>query len=233
MPATTPSTYDPALEAQVFWVRHRTELAVGLIVLLLALSGYGGFRFYRERRDAAAAVSLSGAKSEQELRKITDEYGNTPAGAAAQLLLAEKQQGEKKYADANATLQRFVDQHPKHELVTTARMAMAANLESLGKGDEALATYQRLAANYPQSYNAPLALLSQVHLLKAKNKIEDARHVCETIMTQHRDSFLAQEASRQLRTLRPPGGASSADRMPPSVSASVTPPPAGTPPSRP
>ncbi|MBA2585266.1 MAG: tetratricopeptide repeat protein [Chthoniobacterales bacterium] len=229
MPATTPTTYDPALDAQVFWVRHRMEVAVGLIVLLLALSSYGGFRFYRDRRNAAAAVSLSGAKSEQELRKITDEYGNTPAGAAAQLLLAEKQQGEKKYADANATLQRFVDQHPKHELVTTARMAMAANLESLGKEDEALANYQRLVANYPLSYNAPLALLSQVHLLKAKNKIEDARHVCETIMTQHRDSFLAQEASRQLRTLRPPNGASSADRMP----ASIGPPPAGTPPSRP
>jgi tetratricopeptide (TPR) repeat protein len=82
-------------------------------------------------------------------------------------------------------------------------MAMAANLESMGKSDEALAVYQQIASTYPNSYNAPLALLGQVYILKAKNKPDDARKICETILTQYRTSFWAGEAMQELRLLKP------------------------------
>lgn len=65
-------------------------------------------------------------------------------------------------------------------------MAIAANLESLGKIDEPLSMYQQIAANYPDTFNAPLAMISQVHLLKAKNQTDAARRVCETILTKYR-----------------------------------------------
>ena len=120
-------------------------------------------------------------------------------------MLAEAQRNEKKFIEANATLQVFINKNPNHELATSARMAMAANLESMGKTDEALSMYQRIAASYPKSFNAPLALYSQVHLLKAKNQNEDARRVCEAILTQYRDSFWAGEAARVLRSLKPIG----------------------------
>jgi len=81
---------------------------------------------------------------------------------------------------------------------------VAANLESLGKNDEALSTYQRLASEYPQSFNAPLALLAQVPLMKAKNRNDEARRVCETIISQYRDSILANEAMRELISLPKP-----------------------------
>jgi hypothetical protein len=56
---------------------------------------------------------------------------------------------------------------------------------------------------YPNSYNAPLALLSQVYILKAKNRADDARRICETILTQYRTSFWASEAMQELRLLKP------------------------------
>ena len=71
-------------------------------------------------------------------------------------------------------------------------MGVAANLESLGKNDEALSTYQRLATEYPQSFNAPLALLAEVPLMKAKNRNDEARRVCETIISQYRDSIVGE-----------------------------------------
>ena len=83
-------------------------------------------------------------------------------------------------------------------------MGLAANLESLGKDDEALSTYQRLATEYPQSFNAPLALLAQVSLLKAKNRTEDARKICETLITEHSKSIVASEALRELMALPKP-----------------------------
>jgi hypothetical protein len=100
-------------------------------------------------------------------------------------------------------------------------MAMAANLESMGKSDEALASYQQIAAQYPKNFCAPLALISQVPLLKSKNRTEEARRVCETIMTQYRDSFWTNDAMRELRLLKTsapsPAEAGSTTTTPPGV----------------
>src|SRR5262249_4248206 len=123
---------------------------------------------------------------------------------------------EKKFAEANTTLQTFITKYPQHELMSTARIAMAANLESIGKADEALTIYQQVASTYPNSFNAPMALLSQVYILKAKNRNEDAPETREPVLTQSRTRFGAGGAMQQLRILNP---------IPPS-----TPPPAGGPP---
>ena len=79
---------------------------------------------------------------------MIDRYPGSGPAASAYLLLGAQQRAKKNYAEANTTLHKFIDQYPKHELITTAWMGVAANLESLGKNDEALSTYQRLATEY-------------------------------------------------------------------------------------
>lgn len=178
-----------------------------IILALLGMVSFAGYRFYSERREVAAADLLASAKSAPDYQQVIAKYPNTPAGASAYLLLAEAQQKDKHFGEANATLQTFVSKNPKHELVSTAQMTVATNLESMGKADQALSMYQQIAATFPKSYIAPFALLAQVELLKAKGRIDEARRVCETIMTQHRESIVAGEANRQLRSLRPSGAA--------------------------
>jgi hypothetical protein len=78
--------------------------------------------------------------------------------------------------------------------------AMAANLVAMDKQDEALATYQQIASANAGSFDAPMALIEEVHILQQKNRGDDARRICETIMTQYRDSYAAMEASQLLRT---------------------------------
>jgi hypothetical protein len=143
-------------------------------------------------------------------------------------------------------LQAFIDQHPDHELVPVAKVAMAGNLEATGKTDEALTLYKQAAGNYAKSFVAPLALLSEVALLKARNQTEEARRVCETVLTQYSDSFWAGEAMRELRSLKPPSGTQGSGAaagnlgippslarpaaVPPPVAVPAGPPPAPTPP---
>jgi predicted negative regulator of RcsB-dependent stress response len=206
----TLSSADPVLETQVFWDRHSKKVLAVLVLTLLAIAAWGGYRFYSERRATTAANLLTTAKTATEYQKVIAQYPGTPAGGSAYLLLAEEQRKEKKFTEANATLQSFVEKYPAHELKGTARLAMAANLESLGKGDEALAAYQRLAADDPQGFSAPVAMLSQLHILKEKNQIEEARRVCETILTKYRESLVASEATRQLRLLKPPASTDTA-----------------------
>ncbi|HET9419449.1 MAG TPA: tetratricopeptide repeat protein [Chthoniobacterales bacterium] len=223
MPTAPPPSRDAALETRFFWETHKTEIVAVLLLVLLAIVGYGAYRFYSDRRDAAAAALLARAKTTRDFEQVVSAYPNTPAGANAYLLLADAQRNERKFAESNATLQAFIAKYPKHELVTSAWMAIAANYESLGKMDEALATYEKAAASDPDNFNTPLALLSQVHLLKAKNKTEEARIVCEKILTNYRESVWANEAMRQLRLLKPPTPAAAASS--PTGPAQPAPPP--------
>lgn len=201
-PLTTPAP-DPLLDANVFWYRHRRPIIAAFLAGMLALVGIAGYWLYQQRHDSAAADALANAKTSAELQKMIAQFSGTPAGATAYLLLAEQQRNESKFAEANASLQTFLDKNPKHELASTARMAMGANQESLGKSDEALVTYKRVSGGDSHGFNAPLALLAQAHLLKEKKQLDEARQTYETIMTQYRDSIVAGEATRQLRMLKP------------------------------
>jgi len=227
MPTVPPPSYDAALETRVFWERFKTEIIAALIIVVLAIIGFGAYRFYIDRNAAAASALLASAKSADAYQQVIADYPNTPAAADAYLLLAEAQRKEKKFTEANATLQVFIDKNLNHELVSTAKMAMAANLELMGKNDEALSMYQQIASTYPNSFNAPLALLSQVYLLKSRNQTEEARRVCETILTRHRESFWAGEAAQELRLLKPSASSEPAptSTIPPFLAApSATPP---------
>ena len=200
MPIAKEATTDPTLDAQVFWYKYRREIAILLGMAILGIAGVAGYRLYRDRREATAATLFSTAKTPAAYEEVINRYSDTGAAASAYLLLADAQRKEGKYAEANATLVKFLDKFPRHELVTTARMAMAGNLQAMGKEDEAFSTYQQIASASVPGFNAPIALIEQVHILQEKGKTEDARRICETIMTQYRDSYAAMEASQLLRT---------------------------------
>jgi tetratricopeptide (TPR) repeat protein len=226
MPTVPPPSYDAALETRVFWERFKAEIIAALIIVVLAMVGFGAYRFYSDRRAASASALLASAKSADAYQQVIADYPNTPAAADAYLLLAEARRKEKKFTEANTALQVFIEKNPNHELVSTAKMAMAANLESIGKNEEALSMYQQIASIYPNSFNAPLALLSQMYLLKSKNQTEEARRVCETILTRYRESFWAGEAAQELRLLKPSASSepASTSTVPPFLAApSATP----------
>ena len=234
MPTASSTTTDASVEAQVFWLRFQKEIAAALIIAVLAMIGFTGYRLYTNRRDSKAAELLGGAKTAQEYQDVLVRYPGTPAGASAYLLLAEKQRSEKKFAEANATLQAFIDKYPEHGFLATAQLMVAANLEAMDKNDEALAIYQQVAAKYPNTFSAPLAMISQVPLLKAKGRTEDARRICEEILTKYRmpgqpaeagrddrmETVWAAEAMRHLRSLKPPDQ----PKLPPAAAAPGVPP---------
>lgn len=184
-------------------MRHKNTIIIAVVALLLALAAYGAYRFISARAEAAAAAALGSAKTAADFQKVIVDHPGSNAAPTAALLLAGEQRKEQKFAEANTTLQLFIDRHSDHQLATTAQMAIAANYDSMGRPDDALETYRRIAADHPKSFNAPLAMISQVPLLKAKGQIDEARRVCETVMTQYKESFASQEAQRYLRSLKP------------------------------
>jgi TolA-binding protein len=204
MPATAPPpTHSATVGAQVLWIKYQREIVAAILLAIIAAIGYAGYRFYSDRKDANAATLLAKAKTPAEYEQVIAQYSRSPAGASAYVLLGQAQRNDKKFLESNTTLQNFVQKFPKHELAPAARIAMAANFESLGRNDDALSIYQKVANDTPQSYEAAYALISQVRLLKAKNQNEQARQICEKILTDHSESRWAGEAMRELRELTP------------------------------
>jgi predicted negative regulator of RcsB-dependent stress response len=202
-PATAPSPADPILETQIFWDKYKWHIVLAIAAILLATVAVGAFRLYKQRHNASAAAALAAAKTPEDFDRVITHYGNSPAAPSARLLLAASLREQGKFGEAQSQLQSFISNNPKHHFVSAAKMGIAANLESLGNPDQALEMYRRIAADHPTSYNAPFALLAQVPLLKAKDQEDEARRVCETVMTQYRESYAASEASALLRTLKP------------------------------
>src|SRR5438132_1696520 len=89
MPTAPPPSRDAAIETLVFWERFKNEIIGALIVVLLAVVGFTGYRFYSDRQAAAASALLASAKSAQEYQQVITRYPNTPASADSYLLLAE------------------------------------------------------------------------------------------------------------------------------------------------
>ncbi len=221
------SNPSPLLDAGMFWERNKSPILAVLAVLVLAGLGYGGYQLYQEYRGASAARALAGAQLPADYLRVMDDYAGTGPAANAHLLLAERQREEKKFADSNATLEKFLERYPEHQFTSTARLGLAANLDAMGETEKALAALQRLTSEHPQDFNTPVALLTQVQLLRALGRLEEARRVTETILSQHADSLVANEARRQLRTLPPPTAPAK-----PAATAPVTGTPAATPPRR-
>ena len=95
MPTVQPPSYDAALETRVFWDRFKSQIIAALIIVLLAIIGFGGYRLYIDRNAAAASAMLASAKSAGAYQQVIANYPNTPAAADAYLLLAEAERKEK------------------------------------------------------------------------------------------------------------------------------------------
>src|ERR1044072_2467858 len=118
----TVTSSDPVLESQVLWERYKKHLAVAVILIVLGVGAWGAVKISADRRENAAADALAAAKTPADYQKIIADYKGTPASETAYLFKAEAERKEKKYLEANGTLQSFADTFPKHELKGTARL---------------------------------------------------------------------------------------------------------------
>src|ERR1700760_2239327 len=108
MPTVSQLTSDPALETHLFWNQYKVPIIAIAAVLILAGLGYTGYQVYNARQTADSTALLASAKSTQDYQQVIDRYPKSDAAASAYLLLGAQQRTEKKYAEANTTLHKFI-----------------------------------------------------------------------------------------------------------------------------
>src|SRR5215472_8029173 len=78
MPTAPPPSRDVALETRFFWERYKTPIISVAIVVLLAATAFTGYRFYSDRRAAAASAALASASNAQGYEQVIAQYPNSP-----------------------------------------------------------------------------------------------------------------------------------------------------------
>lgn len=197
------------------WVdKNRKQViygAVGLTVVALAL-WYASWS--RQEKERAAGQALSKALYEQTagktdagiaaegLLKIATANGGTQAGAQALLLAASGLFNSGKYAEAQASFERFGKEYSGNAQAAQALYGAGASLAAQGKLDEAARAFKDSADRFPQSPVANQAQYSLAAALAAQGKLTEALPLYEKVAAAAMGNSLGNEAAMRAEELR-------------------------------
>lgn len=201
-PAETTPQHETEFDPLAFWIQHKGKVQFLAGLLVFGLLAYGIFQFAQKRSRDAAANDFARAKTADDFRKVIAAHPRSVVAANAHLMLAELQRNEGKHDEAITNLRAFIDHHGDHPLISGAWTSLAFSLEAQGKSEEALSTLQKVAATYPTSFAAPVALMAQARIYKARNEIAQAKRIYEQVVSQFGQSNFAREALMELQRLK-------------------------------
>jgi predicted negative regulator of RcsB-dependent stress response len=170
------------LEAFMTWWRaNRNQILGGLLIVVVAVSGWRGWQYYRYQQSVEAATlyqQFIQQLASNDTKRINDaaaavmnKFSSTPYAARAALLAAQvNEQGNDKDR-SKAQLQWVIDHAGEDTLKDVARLRLASELLDEKKYADALTL---LEAKHPDSFDGLYDDL-RGDVLSAQGKIADAR----------------------------------------------------------
>jgi hypothetical protein len=216
--------------AEAVYSHSQTTLAI-LVVILVIVSGYGGWRIYNDRKTAEASRAFDNAKkafdgrigpsidpgdtselsyadetarSQDALIKfsaVADKYPSTYPGKQARYYAALCLENLDRQNQAMEELKKISSGDDK-ELAAMAQYQMAVLDSRTGKTDEAVKIFRALADKPSIFVPRSLALLELAGVLRHTNP-QEAITVYKQIKTEFPDTAISEEAERGLETVAP------------------------------
>jgi len=203
---TTPSDQviipDPGFDPIEYWIKHKSKVIICALLVLVAIAAFVASKVATQNKIDAARQALAQAGSEEDYRKVIQDFPHTVAAGDATLLLAGKLRDAKKYDDAVTALQALINGQSDYPLIDAAWLSLACTYDAQGKQDLALNTYQQIITKYADRFSAPQALLGVADIQAAKGNIDDAKRFYEDVKIKFPDSNFASEALRKLQLLK-------------------------------
>jgi predicted negative regulator of RcsB-dependent stress response len=181
---------------------HARKLVIGLAIALAIVAVGVTIHLRQKKFEREAGAALVAAADLDALKKVTQDFGGTPAAKTALLLLADRQLEAGDAQGAGETLRAFIGGNADHPLISQARLALATALVRQGKPDEANAELEAFLTASPTSPLAPLALIQQAELAEQKGDLEGVRKLYEQVTAGFPDSQFAEMIKMQNRTER-------------------------------
>jgi predicted negative regulator of RcsB-dependent stress response len=209
MPADRPQSSTPLAEIshgpgafEQFLDKNQKLLVVFAILLVIAAAGLVVYRGVEKSRQQTAGAALYKAGELSELNEVIDDHAGTRAAGSATILLADAQWDDGRQDDAIATLRGFIETHPDHPALATARASLGSKLASQGKSDAAATAFQQIVDDPRSRYLAPYALVSLGDIAKVAGDADRAETLYNRARADYPESGFASTAGERLAMLR-------------------------------
>jgi predicted negative regulator of RcsB-dependent stress response len=210
---------------------HSKAATAVLIVLLIAVAAYFGWRFYSDRQNLHASAALDTAMktynsplrssappgdtgetiypsedaradaASQQFLVAANKYPNTNPGRLARYYAALCLEDLSRYNQALEELKKIAPGKDK-ELAAMAEYQMANIYTRTGKTDDAIKAYRAVADMHAVLVPRPLALLELADLLRQKSPAE-AAGIYQQVKNEYPNTPVADRAERGLNLIAP------------------------------
>jgi hypothetical protein len=216
--------------AEAVYSHSQLTLAV-LVVILVIVSAYGGWRIYNDRKTAEASSGFNAAQkiysarvgaageplepgepsfpdeasraqaASQKFTEVANKYPSTNPGKLARYYNALCLEDLEQHNQALEELKKVSSSGDK-ELSAMAQYQTAVLYGRAGKTDEAIKIYRSLADKNSVFVPRPMVLLELAAALRRSNP-QEAATIYQQIKKEFPDSTISEEADRGLGTLSP------------------------------
>jgi TolA-binding protein len=138
------------------------------------------------------------AAAEKEFRAVQTNFGGTDAADVARLYLARLDAGRGDTASAKKLLQEFIDDHPKHILVGTARYSLYQLRIDSGESQQVATEVTAELGKSDPVLPSDSLLVILAHAYEAQGNEPKSRETYKRITTEFPDSPYALEAQRRM-----------------------------------
>jgi len=210
---------------------HTTVLAAAVLAVVVVGVGYGGWRFYTDRKTVQATAALDGAtkaysarigatpdpndpgepfyltetaRAEDAAKKfsiIAEKYPSTNPGRLAAYYAALCYEDLERHNQALEQLRKISSGKDK-ELVAMSQYQIGVIYERTGKTADAAKVFRDLAEHSSVFVPRPLVLLELAETLRQSDP-KEAASVYEKLKKEFPNTALSEEADRGLETLAP------------------------------
>lgn len=193
------------------WIEQHSKLVIGIVaVVLLAIGGYFGYRYYVTAQDEEAQrqmfqavyyfeadsldLALNGDGNNPGLIDIADEYGMTDAGNLASFYAGASYLKQGKYELARLYLEDF---RAKDLLIQAKAYSLIGDSYMEEENFEQAANYYNKAASYePNKFYTPTYLMKEALAYEKLNDPEKAKQAYQTIIDNYWESAEFQNARK-------------------------------------
>jgi predicted negative regulator of RcsB-dependent stress response len=212
-------------------ISHGQFTLIVVLVLLVGVLVWGGWRFYIDRQTVEASAAFdTGMKAYQgriasapdpaepnepfypdeparvqdalqKFTRVADKYPSTNPGKLARYYSALCLEDLERHNQAFEELKKISGSSDK-ELAAMAQYQMAVIYARTGKPDDAVKTFRALADKQSALVPRPLVLLELAGILRTSNP-KEAASIYQKIKKEFPDTAIADQAERGLDTLSP------------------------------
>lgn len=212
----SPEVLAEKLEIAEGWIEENSRVVFGaVIVVLLAIGGYFGYKYYLNSKDGEAQrqmfqavyyfeadsldLALNGDGNNLGLVDIADEYGKTDAGNLASFYAGAAYLKQGKYQLARLYLEDF----SANDLLIQARAySLIGDAYMEEENYEQAASFYKKAANYkPNKFYSPTYLMKEALAYENMNDTEKAKQAYQTIIDSYSESPEFQNARKFIAKL--------------------------------